>query len=121
MRLSEDEPAVDPGPELSAELRRLANLFLLSSVTLVLFLMRVAYLALSVTFLSHTVVVVWGGLLMAGWTMTYVLSLYTTFRARRWRWLAVCAIPFTCVPAGVAYAWFRRGEIENEVLGERSR
>ena len=29
----------------------------------------------------------------------------------------LCAVPFTCVPAGVAYAWIRRTEIEDEVLG----
>ena len=52
--------------------------------------------------------------------MTYVYGVFVTFKARRWAWFALCAIPFTCVPAAAAYAWIRRQEIEREVLGDES-
>jgi hypothetical protein len=30
----------------------------------------------------------------------------------------LCLLPITSVPAAVAYAWIRRGEIERSVLGD---
>ncbi len=42
MKHHKDTPGADAGPELTVELRRLANLFLVSSVTLALFLLRTA-------------------------------------------------------------------------------
>lgn len=119
MKHHTDAPGVDAGPEITAELRRLANLFLVSSVTLALFLLRTAAVVLSVTFIPRPVGVAWGLVLLTGWAATYVLALYTTAKARRWVWVVLCAIPVTCVPAGVAYAWIRRTEIEDEVLGRR--
>jgi hypothetical protein len=121
MRQHQDAPGVDAGPELTAELRRLANLFLLSSVTLVLFLLRVTAVMLAVTFIPRPAMVVWGVVLLTGWAATYVFGLLTTFQARRWWWVVLCAVPFTCVPAGIAYAWIRRTEIEDEVLGPPDR
>ena len=114
-----DAPGVVVGPELRQELRRLANLFLLSSVTLALFLLRAFSVALSVTFIPDAVNVVWGVALLIGWAMTYVYGLWVIVRARRWTWTVLFAVPFTCVPAGVAYAWTRRMEIERRVLGDR--
>jgi len=109
----------DAGPELTAELRRLARLFLLSAVTLALFLLRTAVTALPVPSVPQSVSVAWSILLLAGWASTWALALYTTIRARRWGWVTLAAIPLTCVPVGVAYAWIRRGEIEEAVLGRR--
>ncbi len=117
MRHDTQAPGVQAGPEITAELRRLANLFLVASVTLALFVLRTAAEVLAVTFISQTVAVVWGVALLAGWVASWALGLYTTYRARRWAWVALCAIPLTCVPASVAYAWIRRREIEDEVLG----
>jgi hypothetical protein len=119
MRHDKQASGVDAGPEVTAELRRLANLFLLSSVTLALFLLRVAAMVLTVTFIPRPVMVAWGLLLLTGWAATCVYGLYTTVRARRWFWVVLCATPFTCVPASVAYAWIRRTEVEDEVLGPR--
>lgn len=113
-----DGPGVVVGPELTAELRRLANLFLLSAITLILFLLRAFAVALNVTFIPAPAYVVWGVVMLTGWAMTLVYAVYVTFQARRWGWLALCAIPVTCVPAAVAYAWVRRQEIEREVLGD---
>jgi len=102
------------------ELRRLANLFLVSGITLLLFVMRALAEALSVTFLPPTVYVVWGILLLAGWAMTLAYGVFVTLTARRWGWFALCVIPLTCVPAAAAYAWIRRQEIEQSVLGDAS-
>jgi hypothetical protein len=106
------------GPELAAELRSLANLFLVSGITLVLFLARALAEVFTVTFLPRPAYVAWGVVMLTGWAMSYVYGLYVTFAARRWGWLALCAVPFTCVPGAAAYAWIRRQEIEREVLGE---
>ena len=121
MRYDTDQPGVAVDPERQLELRRLANLFLVSSLTLVLFLLRAFSLALHVTFIPAPVSVVWGFVLLVGWAATCVFAVYVTFKAARWGWLVLCAIPFTSVPGAVAYAWMRRQEIEAEVLGEGSR
>ena len=105
-------------PEVAAELRRLANLFLVSGITLLLFLVRAFAEVFTVTFIPRPVYVVWGIAMLTGWAMTYVYGVFVTFKARRWAWFALCAIPFTCVPAAAAYAWIRRQEIEREVLGD---
>jgi hypothetical protein len=106
------------GPEIGAELRRLANLFLLSGITLVLFLVRAFAEVFAVAFVPTPVYLAWGILMLTGWAMTYVYGVFVTFKARRWAWFALCAIPLTCVPAAAAYAWIRRQEIERDVLGE---
>jgi len=116
-RYDKDDRGVAVEPALAAELRRLAGLFLVSSITLILFLARAFAEVFTVTFIPGPVYVVWGTIMLAGWAMTYVYGVYATFGARRWGWLALCAIPFACVPAAVAYAWTRRQEIERQVLG----
>jgi hypothetical protein len=118
MSYDNDQPVVPVDDEVRLELRRVANLFLLSSVTLALVLLRAAALALQVTFIPQTVGVVWSIVLLTGWAASYVYALWVTFQDRRWGWLALCAVPFASVPAGVAYAWVRRQEIEDEVLGD---
>jgi hypothetical protein len=115
-RYDKDAHGVPVSPELAVELRRLANLFLVSGITLVLFLLRAFAEALVVTFVPAPVYVAWGLIMLTGWAVAYVYGVYVTFKARRWVWLALCAIPFTCVPAAVAYAWVRRQEIERDVL-----
>ena len=116
-RYEKDDRGVAVEPALAAELRRLAGLFLVSSITLILFLARAFAEVFTVTFIPAPVYVIWGTIMLTGWAMTYVYGVYVTFKARRWGWLALCAIPFACVPAAVAYAWTRRQEIERQVLG----
>ncbi len=115
-----DTAGVPVGPQLRAELRRLAGLFLISSITLALFILRAVYAALDVALLPEAVVVVWGVALLTGWALTFVYGLYVIVKARRWAWAVLFAFPFTCVPAGVAYSWTRRMDIERQVLGDRS-
>jgi hypothetical protein len=115
--MSVERPGVQVGPETRLELRRLANLFLISSVTLALFLAWVFSQALRVTF-PRPVTLVWGAVLLVGLATTYVSAAFTTLRARRLGWLVVCLIPGLGLPCAVAYAWVRRMEIEREVLGE---
>jgi len=117
-RYDKDDPGVAVGAERAAELRRLANLFLISGITLFLFLARAFAEVFSVTFIPRGVFVAWGLLMLLGWAMSLVYGVYVTLKARRWGWLVLCAIPFTCVPAAAAYAWTRRQEIEREVLGD---
>ena len=115
-KYDKDAPAVAIGPELSAELRRIANLFLVAAISLILFLARAFAEVLKVNFIPHSGYVVWGVLMLVGWAVTYALGISVTFTARRWGWFAFCAIPVTCLPAAAAYAWMRRMEIEHEVL-----
>jgi hypothetical protein len=118
-RYDRDDPGVAVDAVRAAELRRLANLFLISALTLFLFLTRAFAEVFHVTFIPHSVYVVWGFLMLVGWAMSLVYGVYVTLKAGRWGWLALCAIPFTCVPAAAAYAWTRRQDIEREVLGDR--
>ena len=113
-----DDRGVAVDPAVNAELRRLANLFLVSGITLVLFLARAFAEVFTVTFIPGSAYVVWGIAMLIGWATTSVYGVFVTFKARRWVWLALCAIPFTCVPAAAAYAWIRRQDIEREVLGD---
>ena len=119
-RYDNDKSGVAVEPRLAAELRRLANLFLVSGITLVLFLARAFAEVFTVTFIPRPAYVGWGIVMLTGWAMTYVYGVYVAFKARSWGWFALCAIPFTCVPAAAAYAWIRRQEIEREVLGDAS-
>ena len=118
MKYDKDAAGAEVDAQTALELRRIANLFLLSSVTLALFLLRAFGVALSVTFIPQAVYVVWGLVLLTGWAATEVFGAYVTFTARRWGWFVLCLIPVTCVPASVAYAWIRRQEIERAVLGD---
>jgi len=118
LKYDKDDPGVQASPELTAELRRIANLFLVSGVTFVLLLLRAFAVTLTVTFIPRPAYVVWGVVLLTGLAVTYVYGLYVTLKARRWGWVALCAIPVTFVPCALAYAWTRRTEIERDVLGE---
>ena len=118
LKYDKDDPGVQPSPELAAELRRLANLFLVSGLTLALLLLRALAVTLSVTFIPRPAFVAWGAVLLTGLAVTYVYGIYVTGKARRWGWLALCAIPVTFVPCALAYAWTRRQEIERDVFGE---
>ncbi len=118
MKYDSDAPGVEVDPETTRELRRLANLFLLSAITLALFVLRALGIALKVDFIPDPVYVVWGVVLLLGWAATLVYGVYVTFLARRWGWLVLCLIPVTSVPAAVAYAWIRRQEIERSVFGD---
>ena len=117
-KYEKDDPGVAVDVVRTAELRRLANLFLISGITLLLFLARAFAEVFSVTFIPRGVFVAWGSIMLIGWAMSFVYGVYVTLNARRWAWLALCAIPFTCVPAAAAYAWTRRQEIEREVLDD---
>jgi hypothetical protein len=118
MKYDKDAAGAKVDAQTTRELRRIANLFLLSGVTLALFVLRALGEALSVTFIPQPVYVVWGLILLTGWAATLVYGVYVTFTARRWGWLVLCLIPVTSVPAAVAYAWIRRQEIERAVLGD---
>ncbi len=115
-----DAPAAEVDEETRLELRRVANLFLLSSLTLIVLLLEAFARALHVTFIPQAVYAAAGLVFLVGWAATFVYGLYTTFKARRWGWFALCVVPVTCVPGSVAYAWVRRGEIEREVLGDQN-
>ena len=117
-KYDKDAPAPEVGPELSAELRRIANLFLVSAISLVLFLARAFAEVFKINFIPHTGYVAWGVLMLVGLAATYVYGVSVTFAARRWGWFAFCAIPVICLPVAAAYAWVRRMEIEQEVLGD---
>ncbi len=118
-KYDKDAPGAEVDPAQALELRRLANLFLVSAITLALFVLRALAEALSVSFIPDAGYVVWGLLLLIGWAVTYVYGIFVTVKARRWGWFVLCVIPLTCVPGAVAYAWARRQEIERAVLGER--
>lgn len=117
-KYDKDEPGVAVDAAQTAELRRLANLFLISGITLFLFLTRAFAEALGVTFIPSGVYVAWGLFMLLGWATSLAYGVYVTLQARRWGWLALCAIPFSCVPAAAVYAWTRRQEIERDVLGD---
>lgn len=116
-RYDEDDPGAVADPRQAEELRRLAYLFLVSAVTLVLVVTGAVAEALAVGFLPQPLVVVWGLAMLLGWAVTYLYGIFVTLKARRWGWLALCAVPFTCVPGAVAYSWIRRREIERDVIG----
>jgi hypothetical protein len=115
-KYDKDDPGAPVSPELATELRRLANLFLVSSITLVLLLVQVLALTLSVTFIPGPVKVTSGVVFLTGLAATYVYGIFVTSRARRWGWFALCVIPATSTPCSLAYSWIRRQEIEREVL-----
>jgi hypothetical protein len=117
-RYDPDAPGVPVPPEVRAELRRLANLFLVSGVTMALFLVRVFSQALDEELVPPFVWAIWGGGMWIGAAATYVYGLYVTVKARRWLWVLLCAVPVVgSIPCSVAYSWVRRLEIEREVLG----
>lgn len=61
----------------------------------------------------------WQASIFGGVVATYFYGLYVTIRARAWGWVVLCAIPVVgSVPASIAYAWIRRGELERQILAE---
>lgn len=118
IKYNKDAPGAKVDERTRLELRRLANLFALSGITLALFVLRALAETLSVTFVPTAVLAAWGIVLLAGWTATLIYGAVVTFTARRWGWLVLCLIPATSVPAAVAYAWIRRQEIERAVLDD---
>lgn len=115
-KYDKDAPGARVDEETRLELRRVAILFLLSSVTLVVLLLEVVARTLEADFIPGPVYAVTGLVFLLGWAATFVYGIFVTFKAARWGWFVLCLIPVTCVPAAVAYAWIRRGEIEREVL-----
>jgi len=113
-------------PGTQAELKRVTVLFLLSSITVVLILAYVVARTILLRALELAVVpdigwVMWAVSMMCGFIATWVYGTYVTARARRWLWVALCALPPTAVPCSLAYAWVRRGELETEIVTQRER
>ena len=104
-----------------AELKRVTVLFLLSAITLLLFLVYLLAEALGVSFIPPVVWAMWVASLFSGFVATWAYGVYVTVRARRWLWVALCALPPTAVPCAVAYSWIRRGEMEMELHERRER
>jgi hypothetical protein len=110
-------PVLDPA--LKAELKRLALLFLISAVTLLLVVADAVIRAFPEDVIPEPVPLMlqvsWAG----GAVATYFYGLYVTLRARAWLWVLLCAIPLVgSVPGSVAYSWIRRGELERRILEE---
>jgi hypothetical protein len=103
------------------ELKRVTVLFLLSAITLLLFFVYLLAEGLGVSFIPPVVWAMWLASLFSGFVATWVYGVYVTARARRWLWVALCALPPTAVPCAVAYACIRRGEMEAELHERRGR
>jgi len=104
-----------------AELKRVTVLFLLSAITLLLVLLYLLAEGLGVSFIPPVVWAMWVASLFSGFVATWAYGVYVTVRARRWLWVALCALPPTSVPCAVAYSWIRRGEMEMELHERRER
>jgi hypothetical protein len=117
-RYDKDAPGAGVDDETRRELGRVANLFLVSAVTMIALFAELFAQALAATSVPQAIHAVLGLVFLAGWAATVVYGVYVTFTARRWAWLALCAIPPTSPPAALVYAWIRRREIERAVLGE---
>lgn len=102
-------------PATRLELKRVSVLFLLSAVTLLLFLVYLVAEVAGVSFIPPIVWAMWLASMLSGFGATWVYSVYVTARARRWAWVVLCALPPTSVLCAVAYAWIRRGELEVEI------
>lgn len=107
--------------ETRAELKRVTVLFLLSTVTLLLFFAYLLAEVLGVSFIPPVVWAMWVASMLSGFVATWGYGVYVTLRARRWLWVALCALPPTAVPCAAAYAWIRRDEMETEIHERRER
>jgi hypothetical protein len=106
-------------PALKAELKRLAILFLISAVTLVLVFADAVIRAIPYELLPAIVLLMIQVSWISGAVATFFYGLYVTIRARAWGWVLLCAIPlFGSVPGSVAYSWIRRGALERLILEE---
>ena len=92
MKYDRDAAGAQVDQRTRAELRRVANLFLLSSVTLIVLLLEVFARALQVTFIPQPVYAIAGLVFLVGWAMTYVYGLVVTFKAARWGWFVLCVV-----------------------------
>ena len=118
MQYDKDAPGAAIDDETRQELGRVANLFLVSAITMIALFAELFAQALEAAFIPQAVHTVLGLVFLVGWAATVVYGVYVTFTARRWLWLALCVIPPTSPPAALVYAWIRRREIEREVLGD---
>jgi hypothetical protein len=112
-------PVLDP--KLKAELKRLAILFLISAVTLLLVVADAVLRAVAYELIPDVAF----GMLQASWlggaAATFFYGLYVTIRARAWGWVILCAIPLIgSVPGSVAYSWIRRGELARRILEDET-
>ncbi len=104
-------------PALKAELKRLAVLFIISAVTLVVVVSYTVARRIGTDLLPDIAWLMWATAIFSGCVATYFYGLYVTIRARAWGWVALCAIPVVgSVPGSVAYAWIRRGELERRII-----
>ncbi len=116
---SEPQPVEVLDPTLKAELKRLATLFLMSAITLVLVFADAVLRALPYDLLPAIVLLMIQVSWFGGAVATYFYGLFVTIRARAWGWVVLCAIPlFGSVPGCVAYSWIRRGALERMILEE---
>lgn len=116
-QVDEGTPVLDP--ILKAELKRVAILFLLSSVTLVLVVAYAVARGIDQQLIPDIAWIMWATAIFSGCVATYFYGLYATIRAGAWGWVALCAIPVVgSVPGCVAYAWIRRGELERQILDD---
>ncbi|MGE5229708.1 MAG: hypothetical protein ACM3MJ_08315 [Deltaproteobacteria bacterium] len=118
IRYDRDAPGADVDDETRLELRRVANLFLISAITMIALFFELLAQAFAISLIPQAVHSVLGLVFLVGWATTVVYGVSVTFAARRWAWLALCLIPPTSPPAALAYAWIRRREIEREILGD---
>ncbi|HEX5643462.1 MAG TPA: hypothetical protein VFZ86_14160 [Thermoleophilia bacterium] len=118
MQYDKHAPGAAIDDETRQELGRVANLFLVSAITMIALFAELFAQALEAAFIPQAVHTVLGLVFLVGWAATVVYGVYVTFTARRWLWLALCVIPPTSPPAALVYAWIRRREIEREVLGD---
>jgi len=116
-REENETPILDP--KLKAELKRLAILFLVSALTLVLVIAYAVMRRIDERLIPDIAWLMWATAIFSGCVATYFYGLYVTVRARAWGWVALCAIPVVgSVPACVAYTWIRRGELERQILAD---
>jgi hypothetical protein len=115
----EEEETTILDPKLKAELKRLAILFLVSALTLVLVIAYAVMRRIDERLIPDIAWLMWATAIFSGCVATYFYGLYVTVRARAWGWVALCAIPVVgSVPACVAYTWIRRGELERQILAD---
>lgn len=118
-RPSERDATAVLDPLLKAELKRLAILFLISAITLVLVLADAVVRAVPHDAVPNVVLLMLQVSWISGAVATYFYGLYVTIRARAWWWVILCAIPlFGSVPGCAAYSWIRRGELERRIMEE---
>lgn len=117
-RQAHERELADPVAEEArkAEIKQLSVLFIVSSISLVLFVILGFIQWFNV---SLPVVIPWMLVFSIGpgWLVCWVYGTYVTIRARRFLWTALIVFVFAAIPGSLMYAWTRRMEIEAEVLG----